>query len=101
MKTKIGISLEQQVDKRRHLGLDLLLGAENMRVVLDEMTYAHQAMQGAGGFVAMTRTELRQAQRQVAVTFQTLIKNLHMARAIHGLDGVFTFFRLSREHHLA
>ena len=49
------------------LGLDLLFGAENVRVVLHEAAHAHQAVQRARGLVAVAGAELGEPQRQFAV----------------------------------
>ena len=58
-----------------------------MRVILGKGTHPHDAMQGAGRLIAMAGTEFGHAQRQIAVTFQPLAENLHMARTIHRFEG--------------
>jgi hypothetical protein len=57
-------------------------------VILDESAHAHDAVQGAGGLVAMAGAELGQPQRQVTVAAQALIEDLDVARAVHRLDRV-------------
>ena len=47
--------------------LDLLLGAEDVRVVLGEVAHAQQPVQHAGGLVAVQQARLEVAHRQVAV----------------------------------
>ncbi len=61
---------DRKAMKRAHLCLDLVLGAEDMRVVLREAAHAHDAVQRARRLVAVARSELGHAQRQVAVALQ-------------------------------
>ena len=56
--------------KARHLGLDLVLGAEDVAIVLGEAAHAHDAVQRAGRLVAVAGAELAIAHRQVAVAVQ-------------------------------
>ena len=76
----------------------MVFGAEDVRIVLHEAAHAHQAMQRAGRFVAVARAEFRQTHGQVAVGAQRVVENLHVAGAVHGLDGVFAFFGGGEEH---
>jgi hypothetical protein len=69
----------------RHLG-QLILGAEDVRVVLREAAHAHQAVQRAGRLVAMHVAEFGQPDRQVAVALQAVLEDLHMAGAVHRLE---------------
>ncbi len=71
-----------------------------MGIVLHEIAHPHQAMQGAGRFIAGAGTELGKAQRQVAVAFQALVVDLDMRRAVHRLDGIVTVLGCRGEHHL-
>ena len=48
-------------------GSDLLLGAEDVAVVLGERPHPHDAVQRPGGLVAVARAEFAEAQRQVAI----------------------------------
>ena len=50
------------------------------RVVLGEGAHPHQAVQRAGGLVAMHLAELGEADRQLAVAAQALLEDLHVAR---------------------
>src|SRR3546814_11939732 len=61
--------------------LDLVLGAEDVRVVLGEGAHPHDAVQRARRFVAEAGAELRQPQRQVAIALQPLLEDQHVARA--------------------
>src|SRR2546421_12927448 len=60
---EVRIGLLQQRRKRRDLGLDLLLGAEYMPIVLRESADAHDTVQSTRGFVARAHAELAVAQR--------------------------------------
>ncbi len=68
------------------LGRHLLVGAEDMRVVLREAAHAHQAMQRAGRLVAMDVAEFRKADRQFAVGLQAMLEDLDVAGAVHRLQ---------------
>ena len=61
---------------------------EDVRVVLRERAHPHQAVQRAGGLVAVHLAEFGEAHRQVAVAAQPVLEDLHVARAVHRLDGV-------------
>ena len=67
--------------------LNLVLGAKDMRIVLDKVSDPHQAMTSPGGLVAMTGAELGQLERQIPVALETLIEDLDVAGAVHRLDG--------------
>ena len=70
----------------RHLGRQLLLGAEDMRIVLREAAHAHQPVQRAGRLVAMDIAEFGKPDRQIAVGLQAVLEDLHMAGAVHRLQ---------------
>ncbi|MNO25723.1 hypothetical protein D3C76_155660 [compost metagenome] len=95
---EIGVDVHGQLDERGGLGLHLLFGAEDVGVVLSERTYAHDAVQRTRWLVTVAGTELGQTHRQLAVALQALIEHLHVARAVHRLDGVVAVFRLRGEH---
>ncbi len=70
-----------------------------MGVVLREGAQAHDAVQRARRLEAVAGAELGHAQRQVAIGLLTEVEDLHVARAVHRLDGqLFAFGRLAREH---
>ena len=98
LEAEVGVDPVQQVDKGRDLGLNLVLGAENMGIVLGEAAHPHQAVQRAGLLVAVTGAELGQPQRQVAVALQALVVDLDVARAVHRLDRERALLRLGGEH---
>ena len=98
-KPKSAIDIEDQTGHRHALGGDLLLGHEDMRIVLGEGAHAHQAVQRARGLIAVHLAELGEAQRQLPVTAQTLLEDLHVARAVHGLDRVHALIGRRGEIH--
>jgi hypothetical protein len=75
------------VDLERLLG-DLLFGHEDMGVVLGEGAHAHQPVQRARRLEAVHLAEFGELERQVAVRLQSVLEYLHVARAVHRLDGV-------------
>ena len=64
---------------------------------------AHDAVQRAGGFVAVARPELRHPQRQFAVGPHAVAENLDMAGAVHRLQrqDFVLVLHLGDEHVLA
>ena len=92
---------DQVVDLEALLG-HLLLGAEDVRVVLGEGAHAHQPVQRARRLVAVDHAELGHAQRQVAVGLQAVLEDLDVARAVHRLDRedplVLGLFARRRRH---
>src|SRR5262249_54396255 len=52
-----------------------------------ETPYAQQAVQRAGRFIAVHQAEFGEADRQVAIAFQAMFEDLHVAGAVHRLDG--------------
>ena len=50
------------------------------------------------GLVAVAAAELGQPQRQVTIGLEALIKDLHVAGAVHGLHCELTLLGLEREH---
>ena len=67
VEAEIAIDRQDQVVDLEALGRHLLLGAEDVRVVLGEAAHAHQPVQRARRLVAVHDAELGQAERQVAI----------------------------------
>ena len=74
VETEIGIGRKDQFVDLEALVGELLLGAEDVRVVLREAAHAHQAVHGARRLVAMDHAELGEPQRQVAVAFEPVLE---------------------------
>ena len=80
----------------------LILRAEDVRVVLGEGAHAHDAVQRAGGLVAVHLAELGDAQGQVAVALEPILEDLNVAGAVHRLAAEHALVRgLGHEHVLA
>ena len=86
LETEILVDRHHQVVDLQDLRLELLFGAEDMRVVLRESAHAHQPVQRAGRLVAMHVAEFRQPDRQVAIRLQTMLEDLDVAGAVHRLQ---------------
>src|SRR3546814_2706491 len=61
---------------------DLVLAAENVRIVLRELAHAHQPVQRAVRLVAVAAAVLVQAQRQVAIALAALLEAQDVRRAV-------------------
>ena len=66
---------------------DLVFGAEDVAIVLRETAHAHDAVQAAGGLVAVAGAELAVAQRQVAVALDALLEDRDVAGQFIGLSA--------------
>jgi hypothetical protein len=77
---------------------DMVLGAEDVAVVLREGPHPHDAVQPAGGLVAVALAELSVAQRQVAVALDALLEDQDVSGAVHRLERVVALLRLGGEH---
>src|SRR6185503_19723982 len=82
VQAKVLVDRGSELDEGRHLLLDLVLAAENVRIVLRERAHAHQPVQRARWLVAMARPELRHAQRQVAIALLPELEDLHVALTV-------------------
>ncbi len=87
VEAEIRVGREDQVVDLQALVGELILGAEDMRVVLREAAHAHQPVHGARRLVAVDHAELGHAQRQVAVGFQPMLEDLHVAGQFMGLSA--------------
>ena len=67
LEAEVLVDREREPVERGDFALDLVRRAEDVPVVLREGAHAHDAVQGAGGFVAVAETELAVAQRQLAI----------------------------------
>src|SRR5262249_14848288 len=92
------VDRQRKAIERGDLGLDLVWRAEDMAVVLDEAAHAHDAVQCAGGLVAVAEPELAIAKRQIAVAAQIRVEDLDVPRTVHRLDREVTLLRLRGEH---
>ena len=98
---KIFVDVLQQRGEGLHFRLDLVFSTKDMPVVLHKTAHTHDAVQAAGGLVAVALAKLAVAQRQVAIALDALLVNEDVARAVHRLQGVVALFRFGGEHVLA
>ena len=102
LEAEIGVDRLQKFAEPDRFRRDLVLGAEDMRVVLREGPHPHDAVERARRLVAVAGAELGHAKRQVAVGFDPLPEDLDMAGAVHRLQRQRpVVLRLGGEHVLA
>ncbi len=70
------------------LVVDLLRGADDVRVVLREAAHAQETVQDAGLLVAVHGAQLGPAQRKVAVGALLVLVDHEVERAVHRLEEV-------------
>ena len=90
-----------EVEAAGDLVLDLLGGAEDVRVVLREHPHAQEPVEGAGQLVAVQDAGLGHPQRQLAVAVGAVGVERAVARAVHRLQPELAVLGLEREHVLA
>ncbi|MNS68507.1 hypothetical protein D3C72_1017910 [compost metagenome] len=96
---EVGVDRLGQLDELGRLVDDLVFAAEDVGVVLGEAAHAHQAVQRTGRLIAVAGAELGHAQRQFAIGPLALIEDLHVAGAVHRLQGKgLALHRLADEH---
>ena len=95
---EVGVDVLQETAELRDLLLDLLLGAEDVRVVLHEAADAHDAVQRSARLVARAVAELGETERKVLVAPRAALEDLDRARAVHGLHGEEALLALGDEH---
>ena len=84
---EIAIDPVEQGAERLRLVLHLVLGAEDVGVVLGELAYPHQAVERAMRLVPVAAAELGHADREVAIGFDPLAEDLDVRRAVHRLQS--------------
>ena len=87
LEAEVLVGGEDEIVDGEALVFHLLFGAEDVRIVLREAAHAHEAVEGARRLIAVYVAELGQAQRQLAIGAQAVLENLHVAGAVHRLDG--------------
>ena len=96
------VHLKDQVAHVCDLALDLLRGAEQVSIVLAEVTAALDALQGAGGLVAEIVGDLADAHGQVTVGVGTVCVDHHVMGAVHRAQHIaFALHLHGGEHVLA
>jgi hypothetical protein len=86
LEAEIAIDAVEQVAERHDLADQLVLAAEDMRVVLRELAHPHDAVQRAVRLVPVAHAIFRHADRQVAVAGDALLEDQHVRRAVHRLE---------------
>jgi hypothetical protein len=85
--------LPHQIDESSVTSCEnLLLGAENMGVVLRKATHTHDAVQGAGRLIAVAGAKFgHNAAAGHDKNLMPMVEYLHVARTVHWLYRVVTF----------
>ncbi len=86
VEAEVAVDAVEQVAEVAHLLHQLVLAAEDVRVVLRELADPHDAVQRAVRLVAVAAAELGHAQRQLAIAGDALLEDQHVGRAVHRLQ---------------
>ena len=96
---KVLVDAEDEVAHARDLGLDLVGGHEDVRVVLTEVTAALDALERSARLVAEVVRDLGQTDGQLLVGVGLVGVDHHVVRAVHGAkDEVLALHLHGREH---
>ena len=106
VEAQLAVHFENQLACFGGFGGQLFGRTENVGVIHDEATHAHQAMQRTGRFIPMAGAEFGHTQWQIPVDMQRIGIQLNMSRAVHRLDRqhasfVTAFIHLRDKHVLA
>ncbi len=63
----------------------LILGAEDMAIILRELAHPQDTVQRAMRLVAVAAAHFAQPDRQIAIAGDALLEDQHMGRAVHRL----------------
>ena len=85
---EVAQEVEHEPQRRLELAGQLLLRAEDVRVVLGHPPHAGEPVHDTGALVAIHGTELEKSQRQVAVRAQLTLVDEDVERAVHRLQVV-------------
>ena len=94
------VELEDHVHHHDHFILDLLIGAEDVSIVLAKGPYPGQTRRHATALVAMQATEVGIAYRQIAIGAFARLVDQAMGGTVHRLDGELALVYLGEIHGL-
>jgi hypothetical protein len=96
--TELAIDGTEEVEETENLRLDLVLGTENVGVVLLEATDSGKTSEGTRSLVTVKNTEIGNSHGQFSVTTLTVREEQTMTRAVHRLQGPLILLNLEGEH---
>jgi hypothetical protein len=97
-KAKLFVDKIQKFQRSINFGLDLVLAAEDMTIVLAKPTDTSKASQGTGQLITMKDTEISVAKRKVLVGAGLVAIHQTVARTVHGLQSESSILHLKLEH---
>ena len=88
LKSEQAVDLVDKPYDALYLGGYLLVGHEDVSVVLSEAPYPHKTVKLAALLVAVDKPKLANSHRKVTVRPGLRLVDKHSARAVHRLDGI-------------
>lgn len=73
-------------------------GAENVGIILLEAPDTGESMEGTGVLVAVQRSKVREANRQLPIRPFLVRKHYAVRRTVHGLEAKVRLFHVDKEH---
>ena len=102
------VDVAHEIEHARHLLLDLVRPAEDVRVVLLEAAHARQTVQRARQLIAVQHAKVGEAQGQLyesnrqetvtSVAVERMLEHEAVTGAVHGLQTVLRVVALEQEH---
>lgn len=92
------VGVVKEVKNVSNLISDLIIGAENVSIVLLETTDTGEAGKGTGNLVSVQHTEISEPDWHVSVGSDVVIEHEAMSRAIHWLHTETVTLNLPHEH---
>lgn len=82
----------------REIHPHLILGTEDVGIVLLELPHTGQSAQCTGCFITVQNTKVRNSQGEFSVTPLAVAEEHEMSRAVHGLKSPFSLLYVKLEH---
>jgi len=95
---ELAVDSTEEVEETKNLRLDLVLGTENVGVVLLETTDSGKTSEGTRSLITVENTKVGNSHGQLSVTTLTVREKETVTRAVHGLQGPLILLNLEGEH---
>ncbi len=89
---------EHEIEEVRNLFVDLLPGAEDVRVILCETAHSEHPVQDSALFIAVDSPELREPNREIPVAAHRGLVDLDVPGAVHRLDDKLLVLDVENVH---
>mmetsp|Transcript_5578 Transcript_5578/g.11723 ORF Transcript_5578/g.11723 Transcript_5578/m.11723 type:complete len:213 (+) Transcript_5578:434-1072(+) len=92
------VDVLHELQRAHHLGLDLVVPAKDVGVVLHKPPHARETGKRPAQFISVVHPEVRPPQGQLAVAPDPGIEHEAVSRTVHGLHAPLLPFHVENEH---